>query len=253
LLSSVSIQLPLLAAVGFALLNLVVVATLLPETHPPAARIPLPRRRQLQPVSQLAAVFRNGRVRRIGLAFFLFFLAFNGFTAVLVLYFKQAFGWGPGLSANAFLVVGVVAIVVQGGLIGPLVQRLGEGRLTLLGLVFVVLGCLLILLIQPAVSVPMVFVAVAILAFGTGLVTPCLRSLVSRRLDDGGQGAALGSLQGLQSLSSVLGPPLAGLTYETLGRRSPFWLGIALLLVVALLLGGGLARAADPSPSRLRG
>jgi MFS family permease len=252
-LASVSIQLPLLAAVGFALVNLVVVATLLPETHPPAARIPLPRRRQLQPVSQLAAVFRNPRVRRISLAFFLFFLAFNGFTAVLVLYFKQAFGWGPGLSANAFLVVGVVATVVQGGLIGPLVQRLGEGRLTLLGLGFVVLGCLLILLVRPESSVPMVFVAVAILALGTGLVTPCLRSVVSRRLDDGGQGAALGSLQGLQSLGSVLGPPLAGLAYETLGRRSPFLLGITLLLGVALLVGSALPREAEPSPARLPG
>jgi hypothetical protein len=53
---------------------------------------------------------------------------------VLVLYFKQAFDWGPGLAASAFLVVGVVATVVQGGLIGPLVARVGEWRLTLAGL-----------------------------------------------------------------------------------------------------------------------
>ena len=72
----------------------------------------------------------------------------------------------------------------------------------------------------------------------SGLITPCLRSLVSRRLDEGGQGAALGSLQGLQSLGSFLGPPLAGLAYEGLGRSSPFWLGLGLLPVVALLVGG---------------
>jgi DHA1 family tetracycline resistance protein-like MFS transporter len=87
-----------------------------------------------------------------------------------------------------------------------------------------------------------VFTAVALLALGTGLVTPCLRSLVSRRLDDSGQGAALGSLQGLQSLGSFLGPPLAGLAYETLGRTSPFWLGVGLLLLVASLVAGGTAR-----------
>ncbi len=89
-------------------------------------------------------MFRNPRVRRLSLAFFLFFLGFNGFTAVLVLYFKQVFGWGPDLAAMAFLVVGVVATVVQGGLIGPLVQRFGEGRLSLAGLGLVVAGCLLI-------------------------------------------------------------------------------------------------------------
>ena len=52
--------------------------------------------------------------------------------------------------------------------------------------------------------------------------------------------AALGSLQGLRSLGSFLGPPLAGLAYETSGRQSPFWLGIALLVGVALRVAGGL-------------
>ncbi|MFO7628942.1 MAG: MFS transporter [Prochlorococcaceae cyanobacterium] len=240
LLGRVNVNLPLLVAVAIAATNLVLVLTLLPETHPIEARIPLPRKRELQPFSQLARVFRNPQVRRLCAAFFLFFLAFNGFTAVLVLYFKQAFGWGPGLAGAAFLVVGVVATVVQGGLIGPLVQRFGEWRLSLAGLGLVIVGCLLIPAAQRATAQPVVFTAVAILALGTGLVTPCLRSLVSRRLDDAGQGAALGSLQGLQSLGSFLGPPLAGLAYETIGRQSPFWLGTLLLSGVALLVAGGL-------------
>ena len=92
-------------------------------------------------------------------------------------------------------------------------QRFGEWRLSLAGVGLVLVGCLLIALAQREVAVAVVFPAVAILAAGTGLVTPCLRSLVSRRLDDSGQGAALGSLQGLQSAGSFLGPPLAGLAY----------------------------------------
>jgi DHA1 family tetracycline resistance protein-like MFS transporter len=245
LLGRINVNLPLLVAVGIALLNLVLVLTLLPETHPIEARIPLPRKRELQPFTQLARVFRNPQVRRLCGAFFLFFLAFNGFTAVLVLYFKQAFGWGPGLAGAAFLVVGVVATVVQGGLIGPLVQRFGEWRLSLAGLGFVIAGCLLIALANRGNAIPMVFTAVALLALGTGLVTPCLRALVSRRLDDSGQGAALGSLQGLQSLGSFIGPPLAGLAYEAIGRQSPFWLGMALLAGVFALVAGGLRRRRD--------
>jgi DHA1 family tetracycline resistance protein-like MFS transporter len=240
LLARQSVTLPVLVAVGFAAVNLVAVLTLLPETHPPEARIPLPRRRELQPFSQLTNVFRNPRVRRLCGALFLFFLAFNGFTAMLVLYFRQAFGWGPDLAALAFLVVGVVATVVQGGLIGPLVQQLGEWRLSLAGVGSVIAGCLLIPLATPATAIPMVFLAVSLLALGTGLATPCLRSLVSRRLGDAGQGAALGSLQGLQSAGSFLGPPLAGLAYDTAGRHSPFWLGIGLMVGVAALVAGGL-------------
>lgn len=242
LLARYAVTLPLFVAVAIAMVNLLVVLQL-PETLPPPDRQPLPRRRDLQPFSQLAAVFANPRVRRLCFAFFLFFLAFSGFTAMLVLYFRQAFGWGPGLSALAFVVVGVVATVVQGGLIGPLVKRLGEGRLSLVGVGAVVAGCLLIPLARPATAVATVFPAVAVLALGTGLVTPCLRSLVSRRLEGSGQGAALGSLQGLQSAGSFLGPPLAGLAYETLGQRSPFWLGIALMLAVAVLVADGLPQA----------
>ena len=250
LLAGVNVTLPVWAAAGFALVNLLLVLTLLPETHPPEARRALPRKRDLNPFSALRRVFTNPQVRRLCAAFFLFFLAFNGFTAVLVLYFKQAFNWGPGLAATAFLVVGVVATVVQGGLIGPLVKRFGEMRLTLAGLGFVITGCLLIPVANAGNASRVVFTAVAILAFGTGLVTPCLRALVSRRLDDSGQGAALGSLQGLQSLGSFIGPPLAGLSYDLIGRQSPFWLGIALLTGVAALVAGGLPAQGSSETSR---
>jgi MFS family permease len=245
LLAGFSVTLPVWVATGFALMNLVLVLTVLPETHPPEARQAMPRKRDLNPLMALKRVFTNPQVRRLCVAFFLFFLAFNGFTAVLVLYFKQVFNWGPGLATAAFLVVGVVATVVQGGLIGPLVARFGEWRLTLAGLGFVIVGCLLIPLARADNAAAVVFSAVAILALGTGLVTPSLRALVSRRLGDSGQGAALGSLQGLQSLGSFIGPPLAGFSYDLLGQRSPFWLGIALLMGVASLVAGGLPSSGE--------
>jgi len=238
LLGRINVTLPLLVAVGIASLNLLLVITLLPETHPAEARIALPRKRELQPIHQLARVFANPSVRRLCAAFLLFFLAFNGFTAILVLYFKQRFGWGPGLAGAAFMVVGVIATVVQGGLIGPLVQRFGEWRLSLAGLGLVIAGCLLIPIATQDTAQAVVFPAVSLLALGTGLVTPCLRALVSRRLDGSGQGSALGSLQALQSLGSFVGPPLAGLAYETLGTTSPFLLSAVLLAGVVTLVAG---------------
>jgi DHA1 family tetracycline resistance protein-like MFS transporter len=247
-MAQVSLTLPLLAALAFALLNLVVVITLLPETHPLSARLPMPRRSDLQPFSPVVQVFSDPRVRRLGLAFFSFFLAFNGCTALLVLYFKQAFAWGPTSSAMAFLVVGVVAMLVQGVLIGPLVGRWGESRLILVGLAAVISGCLMLCLATAATANPLAYVAVAALALGTGLVTPCLRGLVSRRLEGGGQGAALGSLQALQSLGSFIGPALGGLAFEGLGARSPFVLAILLLAATGLMLLEGGTRQAGWIP-----
>ena len=235
-LARIAVTVPIWVATGFAVLNLVVVLTLLPETHPVSERRALPRKRELNPFAQIARVIGNPAVGRLALGFFLFFLAFNGFTAILVLYFKQRFNWGPELATTAFLIVGVVATVVQGGLIGPLVNRFGEWKLTLVGLGLVIAGCLLIPTTNPEQARVGVFTAVAILASGTGLVTPSLRSLVSRRLSDEGQGAALGSLQALQSLGSFLGPPLAGLAYDLLGQTSPFFGSEGLLVVVLLLV-----------------
>ena len=243
-LARINVTVPVWVATGFAVVNLLVVLGLLPETHPRDARQSLPRKRDLNPFAQVAKVMGNPAVGRLGLSFFLFFLAFNGFTAILVLYFKQRFDWGPELATTAFLIVGVVATVVQGGLIGPLVKTFGEWRLTLIGLAMVISGCLLIPSTAPDQAQIGVFSAVAILACGTGLVTPSLRSLVSRRLNTEGQGTALGSLQALQSLGSFLGPPVAGLSYDLLGQTSPFLASATVLVAVMLLVGG------SPLPTR---
>ena len=237
-LARIAVPLPVWVATGFAVLNLLVVLNVLPETLPLQSRRNLPRKRDLNPFARIGQVLTNPSVGRLCAAFFLFFLAFNGFTAILVLYFKQRFGWGPELATFAFLVVGVVATVVQGVLIGPLVKRIGEWRLTLIGLVLVIVGCLMIPGIGSPERAPAIFIAVAILALGTGLVTPSLRSLVSRRLGREGQGTALGSLQALQSLGSFLGPPIAGISYDLLGPVSPFAGAAAILLTVIVLVSG---------------
>jgi len=238
-LAQFSVTLPVWAATLFALSNLGLVIWILPETLPLSARSSLVRKRDLNPFTQLRLVFINPLSRKLCLAFFVFFMAFNGFTAVLVLFLKEAFSWSPQQSSQAFVVVGIVAMVVQGGLIGPLVRRFGEWRLTLAGIGFVIAGCILLTLANKDNSIPMVFSSVAVLAIGTGLVTPCLRALISRRLNATGQGAVLGSLQGLQSLGTFIGASAAGFCYDLLGQRSPFVGTTCLLVIVIALVGGG--------------
>ena len=241
-LATFNIALPVWVATGFAVVNLLVVVTMLPETHPPEARLTSLKQRALNPFTRIGSLMSGNSIGRLSGGFFLFFLAFNGFTAILVLYFKQRFDWGPDLATTAFLIVGLVATLVQGVLIGPLVKRFGEWRLTLVGLGLVIVGCLLIPAIGTANRITSVYLAVGMLAFGTGLVTPSLRSLVSRSLGDNGQGAALGSLQSLQSLGSFLGPPLAGLSYDMLGPASPFAGAAFLLIIVIALVAGSSTR-----------
>ena len=99
-------------------------------------------------------------------------------------------------------------------------------------------GCILLTVANIDTSIPLVFTGVAILAMGTGLVTPCLRALISRRLNSVGQGAVLGNLQGLQSLGTFLGAIAAGRSYDLFGPRSPFFGTIFLLVFVMYLIAG---------------
>ncbi len=246
-LAKFSVTLPVWAATAFAISNLVLVICVLPETHPINARSALPKKRELNPFTQLKLIIINPVIRRLCIAFFIFFMAFNGFTAVLVLYLKQAFNWTPELASLTFVVVGLVAMVVQGGLIGPLVKKFGEWRLTLAGIGFVIVGCLLLTIANKSNAIQAVFIAVAILALGTGLVTPCLRALVSRRLNSSGQGTVLGSLQGLQSLGTFVGATAAGLSYDLLGPKSPFIVTTLLLIIVInLVLGSDYYNSKKP-------
>ena len=165
-LAEINIALPGLAATAFAVFNLLLVIYILPETHPPAARNSLPSKSKLNPITQIAQIFANQLVRRLCLAFFLFFMAFNGFTNVLVLYLKQTFSWTVSLASLTFAVVGLIAMVVQGLLIGPLVKSFGEWRLTIAGIGFVIAGCLLLPLANQQNSISVVFTAVSVLAIG---------------------------------------------------------------------------------------
>ena len=142
------------------------------------------------------------------------------------------------MASQAFVIVGVVAMVVQGVCIGPLVNRFGEWKLTLLGTSFVIAGCIILTLANQENSVPTVYSSVAVLALGTGLVTPCLRALISRRLNASGQGVVLGSLQGLQSLGTFIGASAAGFCYDLLGEKSPFLGTTCLLIIVVILVSG---------------
>ena len=97
-------------------------------------------------------------------------------------------------------------------------------------------GCIFLIAANKTNSIPSVFSAVAILACGTGLVTPCLRALISKKLNSSSQGAILGSLQGLQSFGTFIGAAGAGLAYDLIGPKSPFYITSLMLFGVIILI-----------------
>jgi predicted MFS family arabinose efflux permease len=130
-----------------------------------------------------------------------------------------------------FGVAGLVMIVVQGGLIGRLVRRFGEGALVPTGLIFLAIGLFLLPLAPP--SFPMVSVF-CIIAIGQGISNPSLQALISQGTAEDEQGFVLGTNQSLSALARAVGPTVGGALYAGVGPSAPFWAGS---VVVAASVG----------------
>jgi DHA1 family tetracycline resistance protein-like MFS transporter len=166
------------------------------------------------------------------------FLVVTGFAAFEVTFaqFVHArLGLPPHQVSFLFVYLGVLAVIVQGGLVGRLTRTLGESRLVIGGLALTTSG---LVLLATAHRTTVVLAVLPFLSLGIGLTMPSLSALVSRATSAAEQGTSLGAFQGVGSLARVVGPFLAEIAFGGLGVAAPA-LGAALLAVAAA--GGALA------------
>jgi len=234
---------PVLLATIIPFINFLLVLFYLPETKPQNNKSKLYKKAGSNPFRGLFKVFKENKIKKLSLAFFIYFIAFTGLTTILVYFLQESQGWSIKASNGPLVLVGIVAIIVQGGLIGPLVKNFGELKLTLSGTGFILLACFILITFPEYNSGAYIYLAVTFLAIGAGLITPTIRALISKKIDKNSQGSILSSLQGLQSLGSVLGYILAGNVYDYFGPRSPFIAGgLILLLMIWLITGSKLKK-----------
>jgi MFS transporter, DHA1 family, tetracycline resistance protein len=158
--------------------------------------------------------------------------AFAGFEATFALLGERRFDLTEGSAAAVFLVVGIMLVVVQGALIGPLTRRFGSHRLLSIGFV-VLVGGFLVLSIADAWI--LLFVALALLSLGQGVTTPSLTSVVTDSVTPDKRGEVLGVQQSAGALSRIIGPAIAGIVFDHAGVGWPYVLA-AVLTIAALLL-----------------
>jgi MFS family permease len=93
---------------------------------------------------------------QVGLLLVLIFMqqiAFGGFEQLLALFTLNRLGLNASGNAVIFVFVGIVVVAVQGGFIGTWSRKLGDRRLTYMGLITLALGLALTAL-TPAQPVP---------------------------------------------------------------------------------------------------
>ncbi|MFP5288323.1 MAG: MFS transporter, partial [Thermoanaerobaculia bacterium] len=133
---------PLTAAVLSAV-NLLIAFSWLPESLPAELK-GRSRQGSWLNVQEFRAVWSNGPLRGLMLLFFLVIFCFSIMEATLALFCQARFGFGETQTGLLFAFVGIVLVVVQGGLLGRLVQRFGERGLILSGILLMAAGLVLL-------------------------------------------------------------------------------------------------------------
>jgi MFS transporter, DHA1 family, tetracycline resistance protein len=226
-------RLPFFIAAGLAGANTVVAWRRLPETRPEAR---LPGATRPGPIAALMGARGTGALIAVA---FSAMVAFSGFEATFSLFGQKRFGFGIASAAAVFAAVGALIVVVQGGLVHPLVTRLGEIRTLLLGLSANTAGLVLLAL---AHSWYLAAPALVALTTGQGLVQTTMATALVSRADPASRGQVLGAQQSASALARILGPALLGALLGTDASGAPYLVGAALTACAAGLVVAALRR-----------
>ncbi|HUB94782.1 MAG TPA: MFS transporter, partial [Stellaceae bacterium] len=228
------LALPAFLAAALSATALLIAAFRLKESLPPEARGTAIRPNRLA-VARVA--FTRPTLGRLILVLFLTVSAFAGMESTFALWANRSFDWGPEQVGWVFFYVGLVLAGLQGGAIGQLSKRFGEGRLVISGAAVIGLGLLALALSHGLWEV---LVACGLLSIGMGLLNPSVTSLVSKEAGSDERGGLLGVSQSASSLARILGPAVAGGVFSLAGRDAPFYLGaLVMAWVVAMSMRMG--------------
>ncbi len=165
------------------------------------------------------------------------------FEATFVYFAAMRADFGPKEIGLLFTVLGIVAVIIQGGLIGRLSKRFGDMNLMKGGLLLSAAGLILILFSSNMTSL---LLTSSIYHIGTSLIGPSSSSLVTQYSKQN-QGTSLGIMQSFGSLGRIAGPVTGGILYE-FDVLIPYITGAFILVIVYLIINANQHILALPQP-----
>ena len=234
LLGGIDLRLPFIVAGCLSLVNLAYGVIVLPESLPAERRrrFDVARINPFASLKSLALLDRSwwlvGVLACSGLAQFTLYTTW-------VLYTSFRFGWGPTQNGWSLFAVGLVAALVQGLLLGPLLKRYSHRRLAVAGLISSVLSYLAFGLVTQGWMLYIVIVA----GFLGNVVGAVMQSFVSSGTDATRQGQTMGAVSALNSLTAVIAPMFAAPILALVSHLPPgdWRLGAPMFFCAALQVG----------------
>lgn len=248
-LGEVSVRAPFWGAAALSAITFLYGVFVLPESLPREKRMSFSWRRA-NPFGALKLLNSHHELLGLSAVNFLLYFAHHVFSAVFVLYVGYRYGWSAGEVGALLALVGVLDMIVQGVLTGPVVKRLGDRRTMVIGLVGGTVGIACMGLAPNGL-----FFSLAILPNALwGLAMPTLQSLMTRRVSESEQGQLQGANNSVASIAGVASPLFFGAIYSMSVGASPiiphpgtaFFIAAAILLLAAIVgrvVGRRAARA----------
>jgi DHA1 family multidrug resistance protein-like MFS transporter len=247
LLSTDSLSLPFFIGSGLALVALLLVYLLLPESHGASA--------QTYSATKPGNFWQWGTLKQIlsgptgVLMLLILILSFGmtNFQGIVGLYVVDKFAFDTRQVGAIWMVIGAVMILGQGILTGPLTKRLGEVTVIRLGLFIGAAGFGSLLL---ANGFGFFLLATGIFTLAVALIGPALNSILSAFGGDH-QGALMGLNTAFASMGRVIGPLWAGFIFDV-NIAFPFISGMVTLFLGSIFSLASL-KTGDNQPVRSPG
>src|SRR2546427_10119170 len=205
---------PILLAAGLSFTSIMCTYFLLPSVvpHPDAAA----EKGQVSHWKAYAESFKDAQLAPMLWQFFAFTFAFATLFSGFALFAERRFvhngmPFGPKEVGYVFAFSGLVGAMIQGGSMGSLVKKFGEGKLVQMGFAGMGLG---FALLAAAHQISYLLIAIALLTFGSAILRPSLTSMITVRAARHRQGMVIGLMQSLMSIAQIIAPVIAGILIQ---------------------------------------
>lgn len=238
LLGQYGSRVPFLAAAVLSLLNWLYGYFILPESLKPENRRTFSWKRA-NPVGSLRHLQKFPVIAGLILSLVLLYIASHSVQSVWSYYTMEKFDWHEAQVGYSLGAVGLLSAIVQGGLIRVIIPKLGRERSVYIGLLLYSIGFTLFAFASKGWMM-YVFMVPYILG---GIAGPAIQGLISTEVPANEQGELQGGLTSLQSVTSIIGPPLMTGLFAYFSRHdtalyfpgAPLLLGAVLTLISTIL------------------
>jgi MFS transporter, DHA1 family, tetracycline resistance protein len=231
LLGALHPRLPFAVAALLGLANFLYGVFVLPESLPPDRRAPF-RWSRANPVGALRLLGSTSTLMVLSIVYFIGQIAHVVLPSMYVLYASYRYGWDTATVGLALALVGLSAMVVQIGVIGPVVKRFGERTALIAGLSFGVIG-FLITGLSPSGYLSLTGIPFLSL---WGLANPATQALMTRYVAPTEQGRLQGANASVQSIAQLIGPSIFTLAFAYFIRPGGFTLPGAPFILASIML-----------------